>query len=210
MCQYNPFPKWMTHWHSFQETRSLVSWMPISGFGRFHSPGNHGLLPPSSCTSVTTGLIRWGIKCTRTLPKELVKNPFRPSQCPVPHGQCFGTREWHKGAQWETDSSSQENWNCRSDPESQQMPAWEEPAESHRSSHSSWRIRADLEKTSALTEMEPPTNISELWCSMGMVNQLGKFSPNLADLTQPLWQLLSTKSTCKLRLYMGQFWENVN
>ena len=184
--------------------------MPISGFGRFRSPGNHSLLPPSSCTSVTTGLIKRDIKCTRTLPKEIVENPFRPSRCPVPHGQCFGTREWHKGAQWETDSSSQENWNCQSDPESKEMPAWEEPAESHRSSHSSRRIRADLEKMSALTEMEPPTNISELWCFMGMVNQLGKFSPNLADLTQPLQQPLSTKSTCKLRLYMGQFWENVN
>ena len=30
---------------------------------------------------------------------------------------------------------------------------------------------------------------------MGMVNQLGKFSSNLADLTQPLRQLLSNKYT---------------
>ena len=56
-------------------------------------------------------------------------------------------------------------------------------------------IQADPDKTSAITEMEPPTNISELQRLMGMVNQLGKFSPNLADLTHPLRQLLSTKST---------------
>jgi hypothetical protein len=52
-------------------------------------------------------------------------------------------------------------------------------------------IRVDPEKMSAITEMQPPTNISELRCFMGMVNQLGKFSPNLADLRQ----LLSKKST---------------
>ena len=56
-------------------------------------------------------------------------------------------------------------------------------------------IRADPNKTSAITEMKPPTNISELRRFMGMVNQLGKFSHNLADLTQPLRQLLSKKST---------------
>lgn len=37
------------------------------------------------------------------------------------------------------------------------------------------RIRADPDKTSAIIEMEPPTNISELRWFMGMVNQLGKF-----------------------------------
>ena len=55
-------------------------------------------------------------------------------------------------------------------------------------------IRADPNKTSAITEMKPPTNISELRRFMGMINQLGKFSHNLADLTQPLRQLLSKKS----------------
>ena len=41
--------------------------------------------------------------------------------------------------------------------------------------------------------MKPPNNVSELRRFMGMVNQLGKFSPNLADLTQPLRELLSKK-----------------
>ena len=55
-------------------------------------------------------------------------------------------------------------------------------------------IRADPEKTSAITRMEPPNNITELRRFMGMVNQLGKFSRNLAELTQPLRQLLSKRS----------------
>ena len=29
---------------------------------------------------------------------------------------------------------------------------------------------------------------------MGMVNHLGKFSPRIAELTQPLWELLSSKN----------------
>ena len=54
-------------------------------------------------------------------------------------------------------------------------------------------IQADPEKTSAILEMSPPTNIPELRRFMGMVNQLGKFSRNLAQLTQPLRELLSKK-----------------
>ena len=56
-------------------------------------------------------------------------------------------------------------------------------------------IRADPEKTSAIAGMKAPTNIPELRRFMGMVNQLGKFSHNLADLTQPLRLLLSKKSS---------------
>ena len=56
-------------------------------------------------------------------------------------------------------------------------------------------IKADPDKVSAIVEMEAPTNVSELRRFMGMTNQLGKFSPNLADLTQPLRQLLSKRST---------------
>ena len=56
-------------------------------------------------------------------------------------------------------------------------------------------IRADPEKTSAIREMQPPVNVPELRRFMGMVNQLGKFSQNLASLTQPLRELLSKKHT---------------
>ena len=55
-------------------------------------------------------------------------------------------------------------------------------------------IRADPEKTSAIRDMKPPENVSELRRFMGMVNQLGKFSPELATLTQPLRELLSKKN----------------
>ena len=44
-------------------------------------------------------------------------------------------------------------------------------------------IRADPDKTSTITEMKPPTNVSKLGCFMGMDNQLGKFSSNLAELS---------------------------
>ena len=43
--------------------------------------------------------------------------------------------------------------------------------------------------------MKPPTNISDLRRFMGMTNQLGIFSQNLAELTQPLRQLLTKNST---------------
>ena len=48
-------------------------------------------------------------------------------------------------------------------------------------------IRADPEEVSAILKMEAPTNIT------GMVNQLGKFSPRMSELTQPLRELLSSK-----------------
>ena len=56
-------------------------------------------------------------------------------------------------------------------------------------------VRADPDKTTAITEMKAPTNVSELRRFMGMVNQLGKFSPNLAEMTHPIRQLLSKKSS---------------
>ena len=52
-------------------------------------------------------------------------------------------------------------------------------------------ITADPEKTKAIVEMNPPTNIPELRRFLGMVNQLGKFTPKLAEMTQPLRELLS-------------------
>ena len=56
-------------------------------------------------------------------------------------------------------------------------------------------IQADPDKTAAISDMPAPMNISELRRFMGMANQLGKFSMNLADITQPLRQLLSKKAT---------------
>ena len=56
-------------------------------------------------------------------------------------------------------------------------------------------IHADPDKTAAITLMPPPTTVSELRRFLGMANQLGKFTPNLAELTQPLRELLSKSTT---------------
>ena len=51
-------------------------------------------------------------------------------------------------------------------------------------------IRADPEKNSAIVEMQATTGIPELKRFLGMANQLAKFTWNLAELTQPLRDLL--------------------
>ena len=56
-------------------------------------------------------------------------------------------------------------------------------------------IQADPEKTTAIVRMKAPTHITELRRFLGMANQMGKFSPNLANLTQPLRELLSKKNS---------------
>ena len=56
-------------------------------------------------------------------------------------------------------------------------------------------ISADPSKVAAITKMKSPENISELRRFLGMVNQLGKFTPNLATITQPLRELLSKKNS---------------
>ena len=58
----------------------------------------------------------------------------------------------------------------------------------------SQEIRADPEKTSAIENMETPKPITVLCRFMGMVNQLGKFSPNIADFAQLLRACLSTRN----------------
>ena len=55
-------------------------------------------------------------------------------------------------------------------------------------------IRPDPDKTSAIANLPTPQNISDLRRFMGMINQLGKFSSNLAEFTQPLRELLSKKN----------------
>ena len=55
-------------------------------------------------------------------------------------------------------------------------------------------IRTDPEKTLAISNMEPPQSVSDLRRFMGLVNQLGKFSSRIAEISQPLRGLLSNKS----------------
>ena len=54
-------------------------------------------------------------------------------------------------------------------------------------------ISPDPQKTDAISKMTSPKTTTELRRFMEMVNQLGKFSPRIADLTKPMRELLSTK-----------------
>eukprot|EP00731_Ephydatia_muelleri_P009750 Em0005g336a len=55
-------------------------------------------------------------------------------------------------------------------------------------------IQADPEKTSAILKLPTPKNIAELRRLLGMVNQFGKFSPHIAEITKPLRELLSSRN----------------
>lgn len=52
-------------------------------------------------------------------------------------------------------------------------------------------ISPDPLKTTAIKEMPPPKTVSELRRFVGMINQLGKFSPNIAEISAPLRKLLN-------------------
>ena len=54
-------------------------------------------------------------------------------------------------------------------------------------------ITADPNKTAAIQQMETPKSVSELRRFLWMVNQLGKFFPNIVELSKPLRELLSAK-----------------
>ena len=55
-------------------------------------------------------------------------------------------------------------------------------------------IEVDPSKVEAIKKMKAPTNILELRRFLGMVNQMGKYLPNLAQTTKPLRDLLSKDS----------------
>ena len=56
-------------------------------------------------------------------------------------------------------------------------------------------ISPDPDKTKAIVNMCTPRTPTELRRFLGMVNQLGKFTPRIAELSSPLRGLLSTKNT---------------
>ena len=55
-------------------------------------------------------------------------------------------------------------------------------------------INADSNKTETVLNKDTPQPVADLRKFLGMVNQLGKFSSCLADLSQPLRELLSPKN----------------
>ena len=52
-------------------------------------------------------------------------------------------------------------------------------------------VQIDPTKVEAVTQMGEPIDIAQLRQFLGMVNQVGKYIPNLADITKPLRDLLS-------------------
>ena len=55
-------------------------------------------------------------------------------------------------------------------------------------------VTASEDKLSAIKQMKTPEDIHELRRFLGMVQQLGKFAPNLSEITEPLRCLLSVKN----------------
>ena len=55
-------------------------------------------------------------------------------------------------------------------------------------------IRSDPEKVESVQGMTNPQNVSDVRRFLGMVNQLGRFIPHLAEKTKPLRDLLSKKN----------------
>ena len=56
-------------------------------------------------------------------------------------------------------------------------------------------ISPNPQKTDAVLSIDKPRSPTELRRFMGMVNQLGKFSAKIAELSQPLRELLGSKRT---------------
>ena len=55
-------------------------------------------------------------------------------------------------------------------------------------------VHSDPDKVAAVVNMEEPMSVKELRCFLGMVNQLSKFMPHLAEMTKLLRDLLSNKN----------------
>lgn len=51
-------------------------------------------------------------------------------------------------------------------------------------------IRPDPDKVMAIQKVRAPANVGDIRRFLGMVNQMSKFAPNLAEITQPLRELL--------------------
>ena len=56
-------------------------------------------------------------------------------------------------------------------------------------------ISPDQDKVRAIIDMPEPTDVSGIRRFLGMINQLGKFTPHLAEITKPMRDPLSKKST---------------
>ena len=55
-------------------------------------------------------------------------------------------------------------------------------------------ISPDQDKVKAIIDMPEPTDVSGIRRFLGMINQLGKFTPHLAEITKPMRDILSKKN----------------
>ena len=55
-------------------------------------------------------------------------------------------------------------------------------------------ISSDPDKVSAILEMRQPASVPKIRRFLGMANQLSKFTPNVAEITKPLRNLLSHRN----------------
>ena len=55
-------------------------------------------------------------------------------------------------------------------------------------------ISPDQDKVKAIIDMPEPTDVSGIRRFLGMINQLGKFTPHLAEITRPMRDLLRKKN----------------
>lgn len=70
-------------------------------------------------------------------------------------------------------------------------------------------IKADNEKIEAIQHLREPSNVKELQRLLGMVTYLGKFIPNLSELTEPLRKLLHKETAWYWDHEQRQAFENV-
>ena len=57
-------------------------------------------------------------------------------------------------------------------------------------------ICLDEAKIQAITQLEPPRNVSDLRRILGMIHYLGRYQLGLANVNKPLNDLLKSDSTC--------------
>ena len=64
-------------------------------------------------------------------------------------------------------------------------------------------------KIKAITEMQKPTNLKDLLTFLGMVQYLSKFSPRIAEIAEPLWDLMEETCTiCMGTWTQSCFWQH--
>ena len=192
------FRKWMKPWHNSQEPQFSVNWMQTVDFGRYHLPRNRSCSPPSS--------LHLGDTASRRCPLEFQAAPehFQKRMTEVLSGLdgvlclmddvlVFGKDKEEHDERLTQALKKITAAGVTLNPKKCEFGKEQLKFLGHLIDREG--IRADPDKITAITEMKAPTHVSELRRFMGMANQLGKFSPNLADLTQPLRQLLSKKSS---------------